>query len=123
MEPQEIANKLGDIRANIAQLETEKKELEEQLLYALKMNGMKSIRTDYGETVSRVWKTTYKVKDKLKAMSWASGKGYVKTEIDTKKVNAVLARLKKLPAGFEKVDSEYLRMIKPGDNQDENVSE
>ncbi len=116
MEAQTLANELGQVRDEIAQLEVKKSEIEEALLFQMKANGLKGVNTDYGEHITRVWKTTYKVLDKTLAFKWAEKNQATKTDIDTKRVNALLAIMvrdaKKLPKGFEKVESEYLRMLK-----------
>ncbi len=112
METQQLANELGDVREQIAKLEAKKSELQDALILSMKNNGLKGVRTDYGESISRVWKTTYKILDKADAFEWAEKNSALRTDIDTKRMNAILARTKKLPSAFEKIESEYLRMTK-----------
>lgn len=91
-------------------LQSEEK-LREDVLKALQDSRLKAIKIESGESYARVVKAHFEITNEDSAMRWAKKMHCIR--IDKTLANKLLLRTPKVPAGFQQVDEEHLRVIKP----------
>lgn len=116
------AEQLAELRTTIAKTEEahrleleslkEKRDtLQNDLLTALRKEGLASIKTAAGESYARSTRRGVNIINPIAALAWAKEHGAI--AIDRRIVATKLAKTDKIPAGFELVETEYISVRKP----------
>lgn len=122
-DPQTLAQTLMKIQSQKELIEIAEKQVKAELLDILKMQGVRRVDLEDGRMYIRVSKSTLSIVAgfKDKAYKWAETNNALK--VDTGVVKDILkrtGRLDKLPQGFKRTDTEYLRVAKKGENLEAN---
>jgi len=122
------AEELATLRAEINQAEEthrlmieamkERRDtVQNELLTVLRKEKLSSIKTDAGESYTRATRRGINIINPILAFAWAKDNGAV--AIDRRMVATKLAKVDKVPAGFEVVENEYISVRKPKANKGE----
>lgn len=117
--PMTLATRLRGIQSAKANLEAQEKEVRDALLGSLKKQGVTSVRLDDGTSFTRSFRASLKVKkgQEKKAEAWAAENYSLK--VDTAKALKIFRLTQSnIPKFFEKSDTEYLTVRKPGQLSD-----
>lgn len=117
----EKAEKLYETRQIITELETESKKmidryklirdsLQDGLIGDLNKVGLKSIKTKSGETYTKSVREGVAVVNEALAFQWALKNKAV--QVDTRAAAQIIKEMKSPPAGFQKVETEFISVRK-----------
>lgn len=105
-------NELEDgIKEQTKTLKTERDELQAQLIDQMNKAELASIKVSSGESYAKATRKGVAVSNEASALKWAKENSAV--SIDRRLVAQKLKDAKKLPAGFEAVESVYISVRKP----------
>lgn len=121
------AEKLAELRASIHRLEekqaqeldplkVERDAVQQELLEELKKNELASIKTENGETYARSSRKSLEITNDIFALSWAKENHC----FSVNKLVAMqrIAKLDKIPDGFNVVENEFISIRKPKEKEE-----
>lgn len=104
-----------ETKKKLAPLKSARTNLQAQLIEMLDEIGIKSIKTESGESYSKAERKGASIVDVRKALAWARENGAVSIDkrMAEQKLKALLKNGKELPEGFEIATSSYITVRKP----------